>query len=70
MEMGAIRRIDGARLASIVGICIAVFGAASATAAVGYAEWMWVFVFAGLVVPPVVLILAVAAAMLKRFSRA
>lgn len=68
--MGTPRRNGGARLASIVGICLAVFGAASATAAVGYAEWMWVFVFAGLVVPPVVLILTVAATLLKRLSRA
>ncbi len=63
-------RIGGAKLATIVGISIAVFAAASAVAAVGYAEWMWAFVFAGLVLPPLVVVFAVAAALLGRHSRA
>ncbi len=70
METGTTSKVGGAKLASIAGVCLAVFGAASVVAAVGYPEWMWVFVFAGLVVPPVVLVLAVAAAVLKHFSRA
>ena len=70
MELGTTGGMGGARLLKVVGICIGVFGAASAAAAVGYAEWMWIFVFAGLVVPPVVVVLAVAAALLSRPSRA
>ena len=69
MELGMIGRMGGARLATIVGISVAVFAAASALAAVGYAEWMWTFVVAGLVLPPVVVVFAVAAALLGRHSR-
>lgn len=70
MELSMAGRMGGARLATILGISVAVFAAASAVAAVGYAEWMWPFVFAGLVLPPVVVVLAVAAALLGRLSRA
>ena len=62
--------MGGAKLATIVGISIAVFAAASAVAAVGYAEWMWAFVLAGLVLPPLVVAFAVAAALLDRSARA
>lgn len=67
--MDVAKRAGGARLASVVGMCLAVFAAASAFAAVGYPEWMWVFVFAGLLLPPIVLTLALAAALVTRFSR-
>ncbi len=70
MKLGMTGRWGGARLATILGISMAVFAAASAVAAVGYAEWMWTFVFAGLVLPPVVVVFAVAAALLGRLSRA
>jgi hypothetical protein len=63
-----VMRMSGARLARVAAACAAVFAAASVTAAVGYAEWMWAFVFAGLVFPPVVLVLAVGLALTTRLS--
>ena len=63
-------RMSNARLVRIAATCLAVFAAASAVAAVGYAEWMWAFVFAGLVLPPVVLVVAVGVALGDRLSRA
>ncbi len=61
--------ISGAKLAVIVGICAAVFAAASAVAAIGYSESMWKFVVVGLVLPPAVAVTAVAVALVDRFSR-
>lgn len=62
-------RMSNARLARIAATCLAVFVAASVVAAVGYAEWMWAFVFVGLVLPPVVLVVAVGVALGNRLSR-
>ena len=39
----------------------AVFAATSLIAALGYPSWMWLFVMAGLVLPPVVALVAVIA---------
>jgi len=52
---------NGRGLGAIVAMSVAVFATAYVVAAVGYPSWMWVFVFAGLVLAPVV---AVAAAVL------
>ncbi len=57
------------RLARVAAACFATFATASVIAAVGYAEWMWAFVFAGLVLPPAVLVVAVGVALGRRLSR-
>ena len=62
-------RMSNARLARVAAACLAVFATASVVAAVGYAEWMWAFVFAGLVFPPVILVVAVSVALRERLSR-
>lgn len=69
MDMSTAGSMSGAKLVKIVGISMAVFAAASAVAAVGYAEWMWAFVFAGLMLPPVIVVLTLAAALVARLSR-
>ncbi len=63
------RSISGAKLAVIVGICGAVFAAASAVAAIGYSESLWRVVVVGLVLPPAVVVTAVAVALADRLSR-
>jgi hypothetical protein len=62
-------KMSNARLAWVAATCLAVFVTASVIAAVGYAEWMWVFVFAGLVFPPVVLVGSVGVALMNRLFR-
>jgi hypothetical protein len=62
-------KMSNARLARVAATCLVVFATASVVAAVGYAEWMWVFVFTGLVFPPVVLVVAVGVALRDRLSR-
>lgn len=69
MEDKSGKTISVATLATIVGICFAVFAAASAVAANGYSERMWSLVVAGLVLPPVVGVASVAVALVGRFSR-
>lgn len=70
MRLGAAKTIGGASLAVVVAVSVAVFAVASVVGAVGYPEWMWWFVFAGLVLPPVVVVVAVAAAVIGHISRA
>lgn len=55
------------RLLLIVVACLAVFLATQIIAKMPYPDWMWVFLFAGLVVPPVVA--AVALLMLLQHRR-
>ena len=62
-------RMSNARLARVAVTCLAVFATAWVVAAVGYAEWMWVFVFAGLLFPPAVLVGAVGLALGNRLFR-
>ncbi len=62
-------RTGQARLALIVGISIAIFAATSAVASVGYPPSMWALVVAGLVLPPIGVIISVAVAVASRLSR-
>jgi len=59
MALETRRLADGSTVAAVVGGCVAVFGAASVAAAVGYPSWMWAFVSAGLVFAPAVALVAI-----------
>jgi amino acid transporter len=67
MEMNM--RTGQVKLALIVGISIAIFAATSAVATVGYPAWMWALIVAGLVLPPIGIIISVAVAVASRLSR-
>ena len=54
------------RLLVGVAACAVVFLVASVAAAVGYASWMWAFVFAGLVFSPAVMLVLVALVLWNR----
>lgn len=60
---------SSSKLAIVAGISVVTFAMASIAAAVGYASWMWVFVFAGLVFSPVVFVVTLGLAVRSRFSR-
>ena len=52
----SLQRLFGIRLVTILLASVAAFATASVLAAVGYPGWLWWPVFAGLVVPPAVVL--------------
>ena len=61
--------LRGPAVAGVVAVSAAVFGVASVIAATDYPSWMWAFVVAGLVVPPLVALLALGSWALRRLGR-
>jgi hypothetical protein len=69
VELRANQKMTVARLAVIIVVSAAIYSSAYAVAKTDYPDWMWLFVIAGLILPWVAVIGALALAVRTRLNR-